>query len=204
MDAADCSDDDDVDVMGVAITYLEEDCRLLRAQKRVHVSLCKSTLNASLSCACCFWCTRNQVLLPGISTSPLDVKKLWCSYDRDPTIITYNSAFVALPLSRLLLLCTTTLGSAFAIVATSCRGELQEKCTGLKAQSQDLVQRLGEAQRLFEKERQGKQESDRALEVRFVALPSSYYVWWPRNNGVCHLSSGKANAPIGRNTEFFK
>lgn len=30
----DCSeDDDDTDVMAVAITYLEEDCRLLRAQK---------------------------------------------------------------------------------------------------------------------------------------------------------------------------
>jgi len=33
VDAADCSDDEDVDVMAVAMTYLEEDCRLLRAQK---------------------------------------------------------------------------------------------------------------------------------------------------------------------------
>lgn len=32
-DSEDCSDDEDVDVMAVAMTYLEEDCRLLRAQK---------------------------------------------------------------------------------------------------------------------------------------------------------------------------
>eukprot|EP00752_Nemacystus_decipiens_P002127 g2029.t1 len=45
---ADCAEDDETDdVMGVAISYLEEDCRLLRAQKRELQDLCATLKSKS-------------------------------------------------------------------------------------------------------------------------------------------------------------
>lgn len=53
----------------------------------------------------------------------------------------------------------------FLLTVQSRRGELQGYCTHLKNQSQDLGECLERVQINFKKEKQGKEEAERELEV---------------------------------------
>lgn len=54
------------------------------------------------------------------------------------------------------------------LAVQSCRGELQGYCTNLKNQSQDLGERLERVQINFNKEKEGKEEAERELEVYYT------------------------------------
>lgn len=94
----------------------------------------------------------------------------------------------ALPAPAIALVC------CFLLAAHSRRGELQGYCTNLKNQSQDLGERLERAQISFEKERQGKQEAERDLEVNiFHDWPASSSLPFDEKTGMCRRAGNKHN-----------